>query len=66
MLGTDANESSAKLDGRVDGTANANEFFSRLVTQLTEGLVPRGADLATTRDLPASPARRNLATSYRI
>ena len=38
----------------MDGTANANEFFSRLVTQLTERLVARGADLATTRDLLAS------------
>jgi hypothetical protein len=43
-----------------------NEFFSRLVTQLTERLVARGADLATTGDLLASPARRKLATSIRI
>ena len=49
----------------MDGTANANEFFSRLVTQLTEQLVARGADLATTGDLLASPGRK-LATSNRI
>ena len=56
------NAFSAQTDGRMD-TANANEFFSRLVTQLTDRLVARGADLATTGDLLVNSLRVSVSNS---